>query len=74
MINELAPRASDSVDLGWGLEGALLTNSQVLLMLLVPGTHFENHSTDSSKSGVQLGLPFHGFSNIKYWPVTDYIT
>lgn len=40
------PRASDSVNLGWGLEVTLLTNSQVMLMLRVPGTHFENHCTD----------------------------
>lgn len=36
-------RFSGSVDLRWGLDLSFLTPSQVVLMMLAPKPHFENH-------------------------------
>ena len=42
-VADSTPRESDSVGLGWDLRIEFLTSSQMILMLLVQGPHFENH-------------------------------
>lgn len=52
-----SPRLSDSVGHGWAQEPALLTRSQVMVMLLVWGLHFKNHWPSGKRQG--LGLTEH---------------
>lgn len=39
----ISPQVSESIDLGWAQEFAVLIISPVMSMLLVPGQLFENH-------------------------------
>ena len=53
------PQSSDSADLGWTQEFAVLTSSQVMLMLLICGPLFDNQwscgSLNSTSVCVHLG-------------------